>query len=99
MSSSPNSQGKKKAPKLGPGLFAPDIQLGPEEAWKKEQSVPMLDKAAVERLFATADDDNNNKINKEELTDLARALGRVWGAQTLSQVSRNIQVFSSTRIF
>jgi hypothetical protein len=86
MSSSSQPQPKKKAAKLGPGLFAPDIQLGPEEAWKKDTPVPILDKQAVELLFDAADDDKNGKINKEEVLDLARSLGRVWGAQTLSQV-------------
>jgi hypothetical protein len=94
MSSSSQPPGKKKAPKLGPGLFAPDIQLGPEEAWKKDTPVPMLDKQAVERLFEAADADQNDKINKEEVLDLARSLGRVWGAQTLSKVrARESQVF------
>ena len=66
---------KPKRIVLGPGLFSPDIQVGPEKAKAEKAPEILVARPQVEALFKSLDSDSDGKLNKEELFDLVLGLG------------------------
>ena len=74
---------KPKPSPLGPGLFDPNIQLGPEEAWIQQSETgskqrPLLSRDQVQTLFVQIDVDSNGLIDAEELHTFALSIGEKW---------------------
>ena len=78
--------GRGKSPRLGPGLFDPIIQLGPEDKWvdsatetSTEASELLVSRSELSTLFQQLDADADGRIDVPELLSLALSLGRRWG--------------------
>ena len=78
------NNGGRKPPRLGPGLFDPMIQLGPEDKWPEESAESdrggelLVSQSALAALFTQLDTDANGRIDAPELLALALALGHRW---------------------
>ena len=78
------NNGGRKPPRLGPGLFDPMIQLGPEDKWPEESAEAargdelLVSQSALAALFTQLDTDANGRIDAPELLALALALGHRW---------------------
>ena len=90
---------RKRAPKLGPGLFDPMIQLGPEDKWSPAAPAPadapapplLVSRAELAALFAKIDADANGRIDAAELLVLALSLGHAaWTAPRAAAALRAI---------
>lgn len=61
---------------LGPGLFDPNIQLGPQQDDEEEEI--LLARSQFKTLFAKHDSDEDGKIDRDGLIMLAKELGQEW---------------------
>eukprot|EP00960_Hanusia_phi_P052374 761416-Hanusia_phi.AAC.4 len=81
------SQGEDSKAKdvvLGPGLFAPDIQLGPNaDDFVPEEKV--ISRIQMSNLFSFFDTDSNQKIDLDELVLLSGAIGKQWSKEKALQ--------------
>lgn len=66
---------KGKGVVLGPGLFDPNIQVGPQQ--DEEQEEILLARSQFKVLFGKHDDEDG-KIDRDGLTMLAKELGQEW---------------------
>ncbi|EKX45419.1 hypothetical protein GUITHDRAFT_108686 [Guillardia theta CCMP2712] len=75
---------KAKDVVLGPGLFAPDIQLGPNaDDFVPEEKI--ISRIQMSNLFSFFDTDSNQKIDLDELVLLSGAIGKEWSKEKALQ--------------
>ena len=70
---------------LGPGLFDPNIQVGPQDDEEDREEI-LLASSQFKKLFNNADTNTDGKIDRDELITLAQQLGHVWTVEQAVQV-------------
>jgi len=70
---------------LGPGLFDPNIQVGPQDDEEEPEEI-LLASSQIKKLFNICDSNSDGKIDRDELMMLAQQLGHVWTIEQAVQV-------------
>ena len=62
---------------LGPGLFDPNIQVGPQDDDEEVEEI-LLARSQFKALFHKFDSDDDGKMNRDDLMAFAKELGHKW---------------------
>ena len=69
---------------LGPGLFDPNIQVGPQQDDDDEEI--LLARSQFKQLVVRCDEDDDGKLDRDGLMALAKSLGHTWTTEQAVQV-------------